>query len=192
MNYEEIIEKIEDILDEGKPSVMGGGTKIKVDGDAIRECLQELSSSVPAEIIQARKIAAERREILQEARNMSEKMGQDARALAAKLTDEHEITRNAKEESSRIINEARVSADDIIEKANASANQITENAKKWSFSMRSSASEFVNNILDECEDYLSKDIEHYTRSLDDVRNAASKLKNIAVKKTDEPDDEDEQ
>ena len=47
MNYEEIIEKIEDILEEGKPSVMGGGNRIKIDGDAIHECLQELSSSIP-------------------------------------------------------------------------------------------------------------------------------------------------
>ena len=33
MNFEEIIEKIEDILEEGKPS-FGGGGKIKVDGEA--------------------------------------------------------------------------------------------------------------------------------------------------------------
>ena len=66
MNYEEIIEKIEDILEDGKPS-FGGGGKIKVDGDAISECLKELSSSIPKENIQARKIVAERREILQAA-----------------------------------------------------------------------------------------------------------------------------
>jgi len=46
MNYEEIIEKIEDILEEGKPS-FGGGGKIKIDGDAIYDCLKELSSSIP-------------------------------------------------------------------------------------------------------------------------------------------------
>ena len=63
MNFEEIIEKIEDILEEGKPS-FGGGGKVKVDADAIHEHLKELSSSIPAEIIQARKIVADRREVL--------------------------------------------------------------------------------------------------------------------------------
>ena len=93
MNYEDIIEKLEDILEEGKVSVMGG--KIKVDGDAIRECLEELTSSVPTEIIQARKIVAERRDIITKAQEAAGKMIQDAQAQAKKLVEMDAITQGA-------------------------------------------------------------------------------------------------
>ena len=113
MNYEEIIEKIEDILEEGKPS-FGGGGKIKVDGDAITECLKELSSSIPTEIIQARKIVAERREILQAAQETASKIVSDAQVKAEEMTQEHEITKAAKDAALKILNESQAEANDIV------------------------------------------------------------------------------
>ena len=149
MNYEEIIEKIEDILEEGKPS-FGGGGKIKIDGDAIYDCLKELSSSIPTEIIQARKIVAERREILQAAQETAGKIVSDAQA-------------------------------------NADAQEREESAKRWAYEMRTSASEFAKSIMGECDEYLTRDIEHYTRSQENVRLALSRLQNVSIKR---PDDED--
>ena len=185
MNYEEIIEKIEDILEEGKPS-FGGGGKIKIDGDAIHECLQELSSSIPTEIIQARKIVAERREILQAAQETASKIVQDAQEKAAAMTEEHEITKAAKDAALKILNDAKDEADDTIDKANAAASERENSAKKWAYEMRTSANNFAKKIMGECDEYLSKDIEHYTRSQENVRLALSRLQSVAIK---QPTDE---
>lgn len=180
MNYEEIIEKIEDILEEGKPS-FGGGGKIKIDGDAIHECLKELSSSIPTEIIQARKIVAERREILQAAQETASKIVSDAQAKAEEMTQEHEITRAAKDAAVKILNESQAEANDILDKANADATTRENNAKKWAYEMRTSAGEVAIRIMSECDEYLTKDIEHYTRSQENVRLALSRLQDMMVK-----------
>lgn len=184
MNYEEIIEKIEDILEEGKPSF--GGGKIKVDGDAILECLKELSSSIPKEIIQARKIVAERREILQAAQETASGIVNEARAKAEELTEEHEITKNAKDTALKIVSEARDEANSIVSQANAEAEARENSAKKWAYEMRTSANDFAKNILNECDGYIASDIEHYTKSQENVRLALSRLNNVTIK---QPTDE---
>lgn len=185
MNYEEIIEKIEDILEDGKPS-FGGGGKIKIDGDAIHECLKELSSSIPTEIIQARKIVAERREILQAAQETASRIVSDAQEKADEMTQAHEITRAAKDAAFKILGEANEEANNIVGNANAEAQEREASAKKWAYEMRSTANEFAKSILSECEEYLEKDIEHYTKSRENVRLALSRLQNVTIKKpTDE-------
>ncbi|MCD7774741.1 MAG: ATP synthase F0 subunit B [Clostridiales bacterium] len=180
MNYEEIIEKIEDILEEGKPS-LGGGGKIKIDGDAIRQCIEELSSSIPAEMIQARKIVAQRREVFRDAQNEASKIIQDAQTKAEEMIEEHEITKGAREAAMNILNEANAEADKIREQANADATERENSAKKWAYEMRTSASDFAKSILGECDTYLTNDITHYTQSQDNVRLALSRLENVAIK-----------
>ncbi len=186
MNYEEIIEKIEDILEEGKPS-FGGGGKIKIDGDAIHECLKELSSSIPTEIIQARKIVAERREILQAAQETASKIVSDAQAKAEEMTQEHEITKAAKDTAFKLLSEAKEEADGIVADANTQAQERENSAKRWAYEMRTTASEFAKNILGECNNYLTADIEHYTKSQENVRLALSRLQNVSIKN---PSDEE--
>lgn len=180
MNYEEIIEKIEDILEEGKPS-FGGGGKIKIDGDAIHECLKELSSSIPTEIIQARKIVAERREILQAAQETASKIVNDAQARADEMTQEHEITRAAKDAAVKILNESQTEANAMLDKANSDAIARENSAKKWAYEMRTSAGEVAIRIMSECDQYLTRDIEHYTKSQENVRLALSRLQDMMVK-----------
>ncbi len=180
MNYEEIIEKIEDILEEGKPS-FGGGGKIKIDGDAIHECLKELSSSIPTEIIQARKIVAERREILQAAQETAGKIISDAQNKAEAMTQEHEITKSAKDAAVKILNEAQTEGKDILEKSESQAAAREAAAKKWAYEMRTNAGEVAIRIMSDCNEYLKSDIEHYTKSQQNVQLALSRLQEVVIK-----------
>lgn len=190
-NYEEIIEKIEDILDEGKPS-FGGGGKIKVDGDAIRQCLEDLSAAIPTESTQARKIVAERREILYSAQENANKIVHDAELKAAELTQEHEITRNANNAAVKIIDKANDEANEILAKAKADADACRAEAERWSYNLRQSTYTGLIDILNECGSFLDNDIEQYNRSLafftqsrEQVNTAVSRLENIVLKKPDD-------
>lgn len=186
MNYEEIIEKIEDILEEGKPS-FGGGGKVKIDGDAIAECLKELSSSIPTEIIQARKIVAERREILQAAQETASKIVSDAQVKAEKMTEEHEITKAAKDAALKIITEANDEANSIVTQANETAEEREASAKRWAYEMRMQASEFAKSIMGECDDYLTRNIDFFSQNRENARLALSRLQNVSIKN---PEDEE--
>lgn len=180
MNYEEIIEKIEDILEDGKPS-FGGGGKVKIDGDAITECLKELSSSIPTEIIQARKIVAERREILQAAQETASKIVSDAQVKADKMTEEHEITIAAKDAAYKIMAEANEQASSIVSEANAEAEEREASARRWSYELRMQASEFAKNLMGECDEYLTRNIDFFTQSKENANQALANLQNVSLK-----------
>ena len=180
MNVEDLLNQIEDILEEGKSTLMGGG-KVKVDAEAIRSIISDIRINMPDEVIQARKIAAERKVILAQASDAAELKIKQADIQARKMIEENEITKNAQIHAAEIINDAKTQAVDIIEKAKASSNEITENAQKWANDLRAGASNFVETIMGETDEILAQSIEEFNKSLNKVRIASQQLKSVTVK-----------
>lgn len=181
MNVEDLLNQIEDLLEEGKPSLVGGG-KVKVDADAIRSIVSDIRVSMPDEIIQARKIAAERKVILSQASDAAELKIKQAEIQARKLVEENEITKSAEINATEIINDAKRQAAELIEKAKANSNEIVDNAQKWAAELRNGASNFVDTIMSESDEILSKGIEDFSKSLNKVRIASQQLKSATAKK----------
>ena len=182
MNVEDLLNKIEDLIEEGKPSLVGGG-KVKVDADAIRSIIADIRVNMPDEVIQARKIAAERKVILSQASDAAELKIKQAEIQARKLVEEHEITKSAELNAKDIINDAKRQAAELIEKAKENSNEIVENAQKWSADLRTSASNFVETIMSESDEILSKTLEDCSKNLNKVRIASQQLKSATTKKT---------
>lgn len=181
MSVEDLLNQIEDILEEGKKSLVGGG-KVKVDAEAIRSIISDIRISMPDEVIQARKIAAERKVILNQASDAAELKIKQAEIQARKLVEENEITKAAELKASEIIADARKQSADLIEKAKANSNEIVDNAQKWAADLRNGASGFVDTIMSESDEILSKSIEDFTKSLNKVRIASQQLKSATAKK----------
>lgn len=181
MNIDDLINQIEDIIEEGKYPF--GGSKVKVDGDAIRSILSDLRVGLPDEVIKARQIASERKAILSQANDTAEVKIRQAEAQARKLVEDHEITKQAELHAAEIIAEAKNQAAEIIEKAKANSNEIVDNAQKWASDLRTSASSFVETIMSESDDILAQSIEDFTKSLNKVRIANQQLKSVTAKKS---------
>lgn len=182
MNVEDLLNQIEDILEEGKHSLVGGG-KVKVDGEAIRSIISDIRINMPDEILQARKIAAERKVILSQASDAAELKIKQAEIQAKKMVEEHEITKNAQIHGAEIIADAKNQAADIIEKAKANSNEIVDNAQKWATDLRNGASTFVDTIMSESDEILAQSVEDFTKNLNKVRIASQQLKSVTVKKS---------
>lgn len=180
MSVEDLLNQIEDILEEGKSSLLGGG-KIKVDAEAIRSIISEIRISMPDEVIQARKIAAERKVILSQASDAAELKIKQAEIQARKLVEEHEITKNAEVNAQEIINEANRKAAELTEKAQAKYNETVSNAQKWAADLRNSASAFVDTIMYESDEILSQSIDAFSKNLNKVRIASQQLKSATKK-----------
>lgn len=180
-NVEDLLNQIEDILEEGKHSLVGGG-KVKVDAEAIRSIISDIRINMPDEVIQARKIAAERKVILSQAADTADLKIRQAEVQANKLVEESEITKSANIRASEIIAEAKEQATDIIEKAKANSNEIVENAQKWSSDLRANATSFIDTIMNESDEILAQSIEDFTKSLNKVRIASQQLKTVNAKK----------
>lgn len=180
MNVEDLLNQIEDLLEEGKTSLIGGG-KVKVDADAIRSIVSDIRVNMPDEVIQARKIAAERKVILSQASDAAELKIKQAEIQARKMVEEHEITKNAEINARDIINDAKRQAAELIEKAKENSNEIVENAQRWSADLRAGASNFVETIMAESDEILAKSIEDFSKSLNKVRIASQQLKSATAK-----------
>ena len=168
MTIESLIEELEQIIDEGK-SVPFTSNQI-VDVERLRTTIEDMRLNMPDELMQARKIASERKEILTAAQSTAEGIITAAKKKADELISEHEITKGAEAEA-----EARKKANGIVEQARGTAAELTEQAQKWSNDMRKSAGEYVERVVSMADEGL-------TNSVNEIRRVRQSLKAAAQHK----------
>ncbi|MBQ3519429.1 MAG: hypothetical protein IKJ63_04765 [Clostridia bacterium] len=192
MSVEDLLSQIEDLLDDGKPSLMGSG-KVKVDSDSIRRILEDIRLEMPEEVKQARKIAAERKMILDKAQSKAAAQIKQGEMLAAQMVEETSIVKmahdhsaqlkaTAEAEAAQIVADARSQAADIIEKAKENYSEIVNNAQKWSSDLRNGASNFVDSIIGDTEGILVEGINNFNTSLNKIHIVQQQLENVAAKR----------
>lgn len=167
MTIENLLEEIEAILEEGKSVPFT--SNLLVDAQAIKTAIEDIRLNMPEELMQARKIASERKEILTGAQDNADRIIEQAHLKAKEIISEDEITRGAEMQAEEILRDARQTANEIVEQAKASATEITEQARAWSKDMRQSASEYVESIVAVADETL-------TTSVNEIRRARQHLK----------------
>lgn len=175
MSIEMLLDNIEEVLENSKNVPFS--SKISVDGDEIKTIIEDIRLNMPDELMKARKIASERKEILDAAQATSEDIINDARMKAKVIVSEHEITKTAQENASEILQQARTQATEIIEQARATASDMTQQAQKWATDLRTSAGEYVENIVATADEAL-------TTSVNEIRKARMSLRNAAQARED--------
>ncbi len=192
MSVEDLLSQIEDLLDDGKPSLMGSG-KVKVDSDSIRRLLEDIRLEMPEEVKQARKIAAERKMILDKAQSKAAAQIKQAEVIAQQMVEETSITKMAHEhasqltaaaeaEATQIVADARSQASDIIEKAKENYSEIVNNAQKWSSDLRNGASNFVDTIIGDTKGILIEGVNNFNNSLNKIHIVQQQLESSAAKR----------
>ena len=195
MSVEDLLSQIEDLLDEGKPTLMGSG-KVRVDSDAIRRILEDIRLEMPEEVKQARKIAAERKMILDKAQSQAAARIKQGELYAAQLVEETSIvkqahdhaahlTQAAEDEAEQIVADARSQATDIIEKAKENYSEIVNNAQKWSTDLRNGASNFVDTVIGDTEAMLVEGINNFNGSLNKIHIVQQQLQSVAARRAEE-------
>lgn len=174
MNIESLLDELEDILDEGKSMPFTSNTLIDV--NEVRRVLEDIRLNMPDELMQARKIASERKEILTAAQNTADEIIAAAHRRAKELVTEHEITKGAEINAADIMAQARTQAGEIVEGARATASQLTDQAQKWANDMRTSAGEYVENIVALADESLTNSVNEIRRARQSLRAAAQQHK----------------
>ncbi|MBO5944703.1 MAG: hypothetical protein J6Q50_05360 [Clostridia bacterium] len=174
MTIENLLEEIETILDEGKSVPFT--SNLLVDAQAIKTAIEDIRLNMPDELMQARKIASERKEILSGAQDNADKIIEKAHVRAKEIISEDEITRGAEAQAAEILQQARATANEIVEQARASAAELTEQARNWSREMRTSASEYVESIVAVADETLTNSVNEIRRARQHLRAAATQSK----------------
>lgn len=152
VSIEELLEKIEDMLDKAYVVPLTGG-KCLVEAEALRDILDDIRGNLPSEIQQAHRIVDDRASIIRDARREAEN-----------------IIRSAEERQ-----KAMVSREEIVLQAQAKANEMLTKTQKRTKEMRKSAQDFAENLLKKTEETLSQQLLEVRQAKQAVRTPAQKL-----------------
>jgi cell division septum initiation protein DivIVA len=114
------IQQLEDIVTEAKSMPLS--SSVLVSREELLELIEEMKSSLPEEVKQARWVVKDREELLAKARTDAEQIVEQARQDQLRLSQQEEIFERAKHEAERILESAddesrrvRTEADDYVD-----------------------------------------------------------------------------
>lgn len=110
--------KINEILDEMENLLLTASrvpftNRRIIEEDDLLRLIDELHDALPASIMEAERIIAERQRIVDDAQKSAQEIVDQAKGYVSKLTDENTITRQAQEQATEIIAQAQRSADEL-------------------------------------------------------------------------------
>lgn len=146
MGIEEILEKMDDLIDKAMQIPLSGG-KCVVSADKLRDFIDDIRLNMPMEIKQARAIVADRTEIISNARKESD-------AIIAKAEDKAR---------------AIVSESAIVKQSEARSNEILQAASQKSKELRTAATDFAENVFKVAEDMLVSSLSEVKKARQSVR-----------------------
>ena len=100
-----LIDKLDDIIHNARSVPLTDS--VMIDREEIYDILDQMRSTIPEEIKQARWIVKERQEMLAEAKREADRIVGDARDKASQEASEQEVVKRAEREAAEILEEAR-------------------------------------------------------------------------------------
>ena len=172
-NIETSLENIDRILAEAK--AMPFSTKLLIDEEELSRLVEDIRLNMPVEITQAKKIAQERRDILNDAEAHAEEIVDKARQRADIMIEQHQITKEAKAAADGILQQARDEAAAVRAEAKTHAREIMDKAERWSDDIRRSASTYVETIIRDTDETLTKSVNDIRKLRQSIRDALAQI-----------------
>ncbi len=154
MSIEELLDDMDELLDKAN-SVPFAAHKLLIDGERLRELIDDAKLNVPQEVKHAKMVEFDRDRIIKEAEAKAEKIIHDAEERAKAIVEEEAIVKEAKKR----------------------ALEAVTKAKKESDAIRDATDDYVKARFQEVETYFSQ-------ALQDVQNRKAKFEQLTQKKTD--------
>ncbi len=146
MGIEEILEKMDDLIDKAMQIPLSGG-KCVISADKLRDYIDDVRLNMPSEIKQARAIVSDRNDIIDTAKR-------EADVIVAKAEDK-----------ARLI----VSESEIVKRSTEKANEIMTAANQKSRELRTAAADFAENVFKATEDMLIASIGEVKKARQSVK-----------------------
>ncbi len=108
---DKLVEDLESIILNAKQ--MPFTNKKVVSEEEVLQIIDELKETLPEELVQSKQIIAEREKILADAKQHADNMIIQAKDYIAKLTEEHELVRQAQERAQQILVQANASSEEL-------------------------------------------------------------------------------
>lgn len=152
--YEQIIGNIEQLIADARPGRFNG--LVRLDADKLREQLGLLRTNIPDEVMQARRIATDRKRIIATAKATADKSIEDANARAAQIIAEAEQRAAGMLEETTIVREAQARANEINAQAAADTAAIRSQAQAYKAEQEANAARYYNETVNKALEESAK------------------------------------
>ena len=143
---EDLLDELYDILDKGWVMPLSGG-KVFVDGEDIKQLLEEIRDVIPDEIRQAKAIVDERDQIISQAQHEADT-----------------IIRVADEKAKAMVNQ-----DEIVRQAQAKANDLILQGQNKYREMRKATSDYVDDIMRRTDEALVETLSELRKTRQNIK-----------------------
>jgi len=145
---EDLIEEMYDVLEKGWKMPLSNG-KVFVDGEEVKQILDEIKEEIPSEIRKAKAIVADRAQIIEDANREAETIIRVAQEKAAALVDEQEVVRQAQQK----------------------ANELLVQAQQKFKEMRKASNDYVEDLMRRTDESLSENLAELRKTRQNIKNA---------------------
>ncbi len=145
---EDLIDEMYDVLDKGWKMPLSAG-KVFVDGEEVRQILDEIKDEIPAEVRQAKAILADRAKLVSEAQREADT-----------------IVRVAEEKARAMVNQ-----DEIVRQAQAKANELIAQAQQKFKEMRKASNDYVDDLMRRADESLSANLAELRKTRQSIKTS---------------------
>ena len=149
-NIDEILEQMDELLDKSA-SVPFATHKVMIDGERLRELIDDIRLNIPQEIKRAKLIDFDCERIIKEAEQKAELIVQRAEERAKTL----------------------VASDAIIKEAKQKAMELLTQAQARSKEIKMATNNYVDNMLRDAEIYFTKGLQDVKRTSQEISRVKS-------------------
>jgi len=152
-NIDEILEQMDELINKSA-SVPFANNKMIIDGERLRELIDDIRLNIPQEIKRAKLIDFDCERIVKEAEQKAEQIVQRAEERAKTLVSNDAIVKEAKQRSMEIVSQAQARSKEI----------------------KSATSRYVEKMLQDAENYFTRglqDVKKTSQAISSVKNGSS-------------------
>lgn len=135
-------------LDKGWKMPLSAG-KMFVDGEEVRQILDEIKEEIPSEVRKAKAIVADRAQIISEAQREAET-----------------IIRVAEEKAKALVNQ-----EEIVRQAQAKANELIAQAQAKFKEMRKASNDYVDDLMRRTDESLSENLAELRKTRQNIKTS---------------------
>lgn len=129
MSVADLLDKLDDLVDTAWSLPLSGG-KTVVDAEKIRDIVDDIRISIPQEMRQAKAIVADRKQIIQDAKDEADSLMKSASERAKLLVSRDEIVKKAEKRANEILNQSAIKSKEIRKAANDYVDDLMKRTEK--------------------------------------------------------------
>ena len=145
-SIEDLIEEMYDVVEKGWKMPLSAG-KVFVDGEEVRQILDEIKEEIPTEVRKAKAIVADRTQIIEDAHREADS-----------------ILRIAQEKADALIEQ-----DEIVRQAQAKANELLAQAQAKFKEMRQASNDYVEDLMRRTDESLSESLAELRKTRQNIK-----------------------